>query len=154
MRRVKSKEEKLGRALAVAIEEVRSARTVCGTCGNVYKMKKCLDRFANAVSIIEDAVRRVGAEVYIDTLIHMGYDQYTGGTLKRNFDYIGYDTELRIVLNGKSVATVAIYEYVVCTGGVLVLKTHAFVSRFYDDKVLAGYCTRAPDIGCWSNPST
>jgi len=147
MGRAKSKKEKLGELLANAVEKIRSTYVPCSTCGNVYKMERCLRQFANTVSYLEEVVGRVDASVFVNTLIHRGYYQYNGG-LKRNLNYIGYYSELEIVLDGRPVAAVAVDEYVICDNGVLTLKARAHASKFYDEEVEAGYCKRLPDVGC------
>jgi len=147
MGRAKSKKEKLGELLANAIEKIRSTYVPCGACGNVYKMEKCLRRFANTASFLEEVIGRVGASVVVNTLIHRGYYQYNGG-LKRNLDYIGYYSELEIALDDKPVAVVTVDEYVICDKGVLTLKAYAHISKFHDEEVETGYCKRLPDVGC------
>jgi len=147
MGRTRSRKEKLGEVLANVVEKIRRIYMPCGSCGNVYKMLKCLRQFESASLVIEELARRVGATVSFDTLIHLGYYQVDGG-LKRSADYVGAYTEVEIRVDDKPVAVVAIYEYITCESGILVIKADAHVSKFYDEDVRGGYCRMLPDASC------
>jgi len=148
MKEATSEKERVGKLLANVVEKIRRTYVPCGSCGNVYKMEKCLRRFANTVFIVEELLRRVGANVSLDTLIHLGYYQTNKG-LERGADYIGVHTDLEISLNGKPVAIITIYDYVSCEDGILVFKVPAYVSKFYDEEVRGGYCDKLPEVSCW-----
>jgi len=138
---------KVGEVLSKIVEKISGVHVVCGACGNVYKMERCLRRYANAVPALEEMVKRVGATVDVVSLVHVGYYECCGG-LKRHMNRIGYHSDVEIIVDGKPVAVVTIHEYVTCDGGALTLRAKVYVSKFYDEEVKTSYCKRAPDVSC------